>query len=356
MFEKDAKLENREKKNPRKFESFFEADRRPEYRYFFHGTFAMSLEGVKEEKTFKFNETLPNVVVSSSYAFSFPEKELEKDRLNGMNEQMAKRSKNFPEEKRKEFFARAVPEEIIILAIEPREGYVAHNTNLGIPNKFSPDDVLPENPDEAIRTRVWASNQYWLRRDAGMPKPAMHVNKRRTSDGQWVDKDKSQRVSVEGRMDDGSIRFAIKRSAGVIGILNSIKDDIRNGDLDSLDGRMAGLAELLRDKNTALNLGALDDSQIEELAANIVMGEVEHHIVTEVRKLFLEVERLKGKELITVSGGVERARGRLYADAWQAIHQLKKIKVNNAVLQKYLDLNCSRFESELARQNAEWNS
>jgi len=355
MFEDGIKSEIREQKKPRKFESFFEADRRPEYKYFFHGTFKMSLEKIEEDGSFEFNETLPNLVISPSYAFSFPEKEIERDMSSGSDKQMRKRAKNFPEEKRQEFLSRAILEESIILVMEPGAEYSAHSSNLGIPNKFSSDDVLPEDLDQTIRMRSsWESDQYWLRKDAEMSSPVMHVNKRRTEDGQWVNKDKNERVSVKGRMDADSIKFVIRRNPNVMDVLTGIGEDMEKGEIDDLDGRMASLVECLHDKDVALNRGNLDDGQIEELAANIVMGELEHHIVTEVRKLFLEIERLSGKKLITVSGGVERTRGRLFADAWQSISRLKKLKVGNAVLQKYLDSNCARFESELARQNAEW--
>ncbi|MDP1619451.1 MAG: hypothetical protein Q8L11_04700 [Candidatus Moranbacteria bacterium] len=352
MFEKDIKLESGEQGKPRKFESFFEAERRPEYKYFFHGTFGMSLESIEEKKVFEFNEEVPNLLISPSYALTFPQNELKKDKQNGSNEQMVKRSKHFPEEKRQEFLSRATLEEILILVIEPSEGYAAHSSNLGVPNKFSPDDALPEDLDQTIRTRVWASNQYWLRKNAEMSPPVMHVNKYRTPDGQWVDKDK--RISIKGRIAADSVKFAIRRSTGIIDILKNIKTDMRNGELDNLDGRMAELVEILHDKDIALNRGSLDDKQIEELAANMVMGELEHYIVTEVRKLFLDIEGMKGKKLITVSGGVERDRGRINENVWKALYRLKKFKVGNAVLQRYLDLNCSRFESELARQSAEW--
>ena len=139
---------------PRK--TYFEKEKRPDYRYYYHATFLPLLEKIEKSGSFKFSEHVPNLTISPDYSFKFIENEIKRG-----PERVKNRGKHLSQEEKGQFRPENLnPDDSVILIIEPTDEYKVHSTAEGKPNIFSTSDQIPEDVNDVIRTRIWSSYQH----------------------------------------------------------------------------------------------------------------------------------------------------------------------------------------------------
>ncbi|MDD5071196.1 MAG: hypothetical protein PHQ42_00445 [Patescibacteria group bacterium] len=342
-FSADAK--DREK------ESYFENEKRPKYRYFYHGNFAPSLEEIKSSGVFKFREYFPNIYLSPLSSFRFLESEIRKG-----PQHMLSRGKHLGPKERKNF----KPEELTIedsrlLVIEPTEEYKAHSTNEGKPNFFSTPDQIPADVDKTIRTRIWQSYQHMISKEPivnksedGVRRPGIHLNKRMLPTGEWINVEREKRMEIPGEMPESSVKMVIKRDREFLKIFEDMRRELGEGGKFDLATYRSKLMDYFKNGEGIIK-NEVEDEQ--ELAENMVTGELENYMVTTMRSIYLDIERFKGKKFISVKDNKEENRPiRTKDQILDRINRLRTIEPNNEVFKRYMEIYTAGLEKELDSQ------
>jgi hypothetical protein len=338
---------NKKSSKKDKPESIFEKNERPKYRYFYHGTF-MPLVDKIERDGFKFREYFPNLTLSPAYAYRFLE-----DEIKGGADKLAYRGKHLSPEELAKFRPEKIKhEDSVLLVIEPDAKYTAHSTNEGKPNFFSTSDQIPDDIDKTIRTRIWHENQYAMsgepiaRKNKGEHKyPGIHINTRMLPDGKWVRLEEEKQITASATLPESSVKMVIKKESEFLKIFQDMEKGIKNGERINLATYKQRLVDYFKNGQGIIKREMLDE---DELAENMVMGELEYSIVTRVRRLYLDLERYKGKKFIEWETNKEKNRPiKTREQLLNQISKLRSIQPDNEVFRRYIDICTNAIEKEL---------
>lgn len=341
-----------------------EQKERPKYRYYFHGTFMPFINNIEREG-FKYTEYNPNLTISPSYGLDFAEGEVAKG-----EESLRRRSKHLNKDKKNGFISSSLNlEDSVLLVIEPPVGLEVHTTNQGRPNVFSTPDQIPDDLEGSIRSRIFVGKQYEIRgtpftkiREGEVKHPGMNLNQKRiiTEDGkvEWIKIDPSKRLNISGILPANCVKIIIPRNEKFRGIFSRLKEDLRNGNLsgDVLENYTRQLFDYLRHEKVEIKT-LMSEADLKEVANNMAMGEIEHYIVSEIRSLYLLTEKYKGKKIFSTNRGKEteqltdNSKTDLLEKIKEKINGLRKLKPSNEVLNRYINIYCAKFESEIVEEN-----
>lgn len=347
----------------------FENGKRPKYRYFYHGTFVplfKKIEGIngegdgrsEREGKFKFTEYVPNLSLSPEYVFNkFLMSEIENAQRQAKN-----RGKHLATDEKKNFKPEDLTEEdSVLLVIEPTEEYKVHTTNEGMPNVFSTEDQIPDDLDKTVRTRLWTSNQKMIfkepiskKSDDNIRHPGMHLNRKMSpTTGDWERDERgkpiktSEPVIVPGEFPVSSVKMAIKKDPEFLKIFQDMRAELSHGNRIDLTGYKRRLIDYFKNGQGIIRDEVEDKA---ELAENMVVGEFEHSIVTSLRRLYLEIEKFKGKKIISMSvnGPKEDSKPAKTRDQlMERVEKLRAIEPDNDVFRKYIEIYTAALEKEL---------
>jgi len=333
----------------------FENGKRPNYRYYYHGTLVEPLFREIEKSSFEFNEYLPNLTISPEYAFNnFLTGEIKKG-----SKQIKSRSKHLDPDKKGLFKPEHLREDNgVMLVIEPTDEYRVHSTNEGLPNVFSTPDQIPDDTDKTIRTRVWTSNQKMIfkepifqRFNDGVKRPGMFLNRRMLPNGEWVSLDRDKRTNIPGEFPLSSVKLAIKKDPEFLKIFENIRRDLNQGNKIDLAVYKKRLTDYFDDKDKK-GRGIIIRDEVQdkaELAENMVVGEFEHSLVSAMRRLYLDIERFKGKKVMhpTKEEEAELRPAKTEDEIKDKIKQMRSLEPDNEVFKKYIDIYTAGLEKEL---------
>ncbi|MFA6301156.1 MAG: hypothetical protein WC609_02285 [Candidatus Paceibacterota bacterium] len=340
-----------------------EKKERPKHRYYFHGTFRPFLDQISE-KGFKYTEYAPNLTISPSFGFLFVDEELSKGEGS-----LKYRGRYLNDEKQKEFTPSSLSrEDGVLLVIEPPVDLNVHTTNQGRPNVFSSPDQIPEDIEGSIRTKIFNGNQYEIRgtpyteiRKGETKHPGMNLNKKRVvnenGEAEWKNIDESERLKTKDTLPADCIKMVIGRSEEFERILSQFKEELKSGNpiADVLENYKMQLFDYLSHGKVEIKV-PLSEADLKEIAVNMILGEIEHHIVSEIRSLYLLTEKYKGKRIFSISNRVEtekftdKTKFDLLKTITEKINKLRKLKPSNEALNRYIDIYCKKFESEIAKE------
>lgn len=344
----------------RKEQINFENGERPKYKYYYHGTFAASWQSIKETGKFHFDEYKPNLTLSPDYGFDFAKTEAGKS-----PEQSRTRGRYLPEEKKKNF--KLDERDSVLLVIEPTADYNIHTTTEGMPNVFPTPDEVPADANKTVRTRIWTSNQKILykellskkneeyirtRSKSGIRHPGMSLDKKLVLNndgmptGEWAKLEQEKRIKQPGEMDESVVKMAIKKEPVFIQIFEDMKEEIKQGKKVDLSVYKQRLIEYF--KKAGDNIERRQTVDEAELAENMVVGEFEHYLVCAMRRLYLDIQRFKGKKVIPPDPEKEKAPAKIKTKdkIMEIIERLRSLKPDNQVFQRYIEINTAALEKE----------
>jgi hypothetical protein len=331
---------------------------RPKHRYYFHGTFRPFLDQISKDG-FKYTEYAPNLSISPSFGFNFVDEEIAKGEGSLKYRSRHLDGGNF------------VPTSLsskdgVLLVIEPPVGLEIHTTNQGRPNVFSTPDQIPEDVEGSIRTKIFASNQYEIRgtpyteiRKGDVQHPGMNLNKKRvmneSSEAEWKHIDESERLDIKGTLPPDCVKMVISRSEEFEGILSRFKAELESGNstYSVLENYKKQLFDYLRHGKVETKI-PMSDVDLKEVVNDMISGEIEHFIVSEIRSLYLLTEKYKGKRIFSVSNRVEtekftdKTKASLLKTIAERISKLRVLKPHNEALNRYINIYCKKFEAEIA--------
>ncbi|MFA5154933.1 MAG: hypothetical protein WC453_00715 [Patescibacteria group bacterium] len=327
---------------------YFEKDKKPGYRYYYHATFLPLFEKVATSGVFKFKEHVPNLTISPNFSFHFIASEVRKG-----PEQLLNRMKHLPVDEKERFDReRFNNDEAVMLVIEPDEIYKVYSSSEGAPNIFSTVDQIPDDVDRVIRTRIWDSYQHAMSKEpiskthtSGIKHPGLRLNKKILSDGTWEKLPEEQRINLPGELPADAIKMAIKRNPEFLGIFTELNNKLSDGGPIDFSLFQEKLSAYLKNGQGIIK-DEIPDKK--ELAANMIMGEIEHFLVSAVRRLYLEVQKYKGKKILKGKDmselpGPASNREQLL----QRIQKLTSIDPGNDVLKRYIASATRAIENEI---------
>lgn len=266
----------------------------PRYKYYFHGSFLPAVESI-EKDGFNFKDAIPNNTTSPLKAMNFPISEIRKGYDN-----LKTRMKHFKDGGiREEIAGKISKEDAVLFIIEPPEPYRSFLTNIGTPNKFSTAEQTPPDVEEKIyyRKGQWEGNQRYIAKNKFTDCLGPELNKKRTSDGRWEKVSEDEKIGRASKLAPDSIKMIINYSPEFLKIFEELRSKFANGIsvqekeyIDKIDEYFKKGEGILKD----------DIEEKYELEENMVRGEIEHYLVSKIRRIFLEIERLRGKNLVDV--------------------------------------------------------
>lgn len=333
-------FENKQNKSvPESSKNYFEKDKRPNYRYYYHGTFRPLYEKVEADGIFKFREHVSNLSLSPDFSFKFLA-----DEVSRGPEQLIGRLKHLlPRDKERFDQERLSDDEAILLIMEPGEKYRVHSSAEGAPNVFSSADQIPNDVDQVIRTRTWDTYQQTMSKEpiqkinsSEIKHPGLHLNRKMLGDGTWEKIPADKRIELPGELPAAAIKMAIKKNPEFLGILKDLNNSLRAGGPIDFSKFKNELFEYFKSGQGIIK----DDiSDKKELAENMVMSEVEHYLVSTARRLYLDTQKSKGKKILKGKKFVEDSRPVMNRDQiLQKIERLKSINPENEVLKRYISI------------------
>lgn len=324
----------------------FEKDKRPNYRYYYHGSFSPLWEKIEQSGEFKFKEFIPNLNISPSSSFSFLEK------IEDGSHWAVARAKHFSMEEKERFLEKGLSgEDGLIMIIEP-ENYLSHSSSEGVPNVFSTPDQIPEDIDKTVRTRNWVNYEFAMskepifeHRQGEIRQLGMDRNHQRLPDGTWAELPKEQKLDILAEMPATSIKMVIKKNPEFLKILSEFRDELKAGgkaDLSVYKDRL--LVYFTQGKNILKD----EIADKTELAENMITGELEYFIVTAIRRLYLNFEAYRGKKVIN-----SRTEKNMCPEIKSKDQILEEIKIlnslepENEVLKRYIEITTKNIVKNL---------
>jgi hypothetical protein len=328
--------------------TYFEKEKRPDYRYYYHATFLPLLEKIEKNGSFKFAEHVPGLTLSPDYSFKFIENEIKRG-----PEWVKNRGKHLSLEEKGQFRPENLnSDDGVMLIIEPTDEYKIHSTAEGRPNIFSTPDQIPEDVNDVIRTRIWSNYQHSMFKESihnthssGIKHPGMNLNKKMLPDGTWENLPREQRINIPGELPASSIKMAIKRNPVFLNIFDELRQKLKEGGKTDLSLFSKRLLEYFKNGD-----GLIKDeiSDKVELAENMVTGELEHFLVNTIRNLYLDIQRYKGKKIIHGKSGQEQAKLiKSKEQILEAINKLNSIEPENEVFKRYIQTSTKQMGEEL---------
>ncbi len=322
----------------------FEKNERPRYKYYYHGSFLPFLDKI-EKDGFKFREYSPNLTLSPTYGFKFLEREIKKG-----PQQVIHRGKHLQAEEKNEFKPDKIKDDdSVLLVIEPTREYKAHSTNEGKPNLFSTPDQIPLDVDQTIRTRIWNNNQQAMFKEpifrkasAGVKLPGMQLNKKMSPTGEMVAIENDKKIMIPGKLPASSVKMIIKKDAEFLKIFQDIRERLNQGEASDFSSYRQRLIDYFKNSKGIIKNEVENEA---ELAENMVMGEVEHYVVTAMRNLYLDIERFKGKKFISLKDQKETAKPiKTKEQLLDEIEKLRSIQTGNEVFKRYIEIYTNALE------------
>lgn len=369
-----------EKTNP-EIGFHFENDKRPAYQYFYHGTFQQFLPKILTEG-FVFKEYNPNLTISPTYGFEFIADEVGKG-----PEQIKSRKKYFEKDEADSFREEELNNDnAVLLVVKPPADYLIRTTNQGRPNIFSSLDQIPDDIDSTIRTRIFASNQKevritpfteisgWEERNkrenkemvsGDLRRPGLLLNRRRIinekGEAEWVNYEEKDKIKwAVGKFSPSDVKLAIKKDQIFENILCSFKQKIKiDGNISDeiINTYSQALLEYFKNHDQIKLHHELNQKDLAEIAVSMVTGELENYIVSEIRKIFLDLEQLKGKKIIAIKSEpdnlkIKKEHVKDYPapekpSIIEKIDHLKSLHPDNKFFTKALSIYTAKFEKEL---------
>ncbi|KKR20010.1 MAG: hypothetical protein UT48_C0024G0007 [Parcubacteria group bacterium GW2011_GWE2_39_37] len=329
-------------------EGHFEKEKRPNYRYYYHATFAFNWEKINRTQSFNFQDHFPNLTLSIGYGFKFIENNIKEG-----PQRIKNRLKYFsPEEKGNIKLEDINADNSVVLVIEPNGKYQVHSTAEGRPNVFSTLDQIPDDTDEVVRTRLWENYQHAMAQepihkthDSGIKHPGMNVNSKMLSDGTWEKLPKEQRINISRELPASSIKMVIKKNTDFLNILNEFKNRLKKGEKINLALYQKRLLDYF---NSGQDIIKDEVSDKNELAENMITGELEHYIVTTIRKLYLDLQRYKGKKIVHGINNQEQIKPvKTKEQILEEINKLISIEPENEIFRRYIQISTKKIEDDL---------
>lgn len=271
-------------KSERKVERTLDTEKQPEFKYYYHGTFAGNLPAMLEGG-FNFKQGRPTVSSSPRYCL---------DNWTTL-------------EKLKERGREAVKEndEGMLLVIEPSD----HSM---VPSR----DGMPEKIDE----KTIHVHGRWFNYHQAMVKEGIPVG-------------------TPSKLSPEQIKMALLPSPEFKKIFSDFRAALSRGE-DPEDDFILRLAECLKNGESVL-VDKIGDKQ--ELAENMIVGEVQQYIIESLRKLSLNLEHYKGKKIVQ-GGKREDFKPWSEKKVQQVIGSLKQLDPTNKFLKRYIELNLPALE------------
>lgn len=353
IFRKTEQINDQSEKGPAMIneeanKSHFEKEKRPNYRYYYHGSFIPFLDKIEESGKFKFKQHAPNLTLSPNYSFKFLESEIKKGPHWTKN-----RAKHISPEEREEFLSRELKiDDGVMLVIEPPKEYMVHSSSEGRPNVFSTPDQIPDDIDEVVRTRIWNQYQHAMSEESitkthsgGIKHPGMDRNRVMLPDKTWEKLPEDKRVNIHGELPASSVKMIIKNNPEFLNIFDELRKKLKEGGKIDLSLYKKRLLDYFKNGQGIIKDEVADKY---ELAENMVAGELEHSIVTEIRKLYLDFEAYKGKRVVNSRTGKELINPiKTKEQILEEIRILNSIEPENEVLKRYIKITTKSMESEL---------
>ncbi|MDZ7587468.1 MAG: hypothetical protein U0946_06970, partial [Patescibacteria group bacterium] len=324
-----------DKEKPTK--SHFERNERPKYRYFCHGTFRQLADNIIKKDSFVSKEHYPNLTLSPIEGFRFLDR-LIKKKGNSLKTRFRHLD---PEDRDKIDLEKLSDDDCVVLVIEPTEEYKAYSTSEGRPNFFSTPDQIPDDIAETVRTRViWEYHQHAMSKEPIAEKnkgdiryPGIHPDYKRLPNGEWAKLEKEKQITVPLELPESSIKMVINKEPEFLRIFQDMEKDIDNRKEIDLAPYRKRIAEYLRGGQGITKRESIDE---DELADNMVTGELEYYIVSAIRNLYLDLERYKGKKFIDWKTNKEEDRPVKTKEQFlDQIDKLRSIEPENEIFRKY---------------------
>jgi hypothetical protein len=330
--------------------NYFEKEKRPNYRYYYHGSFVPFLDKIEKSGTFKFKEHIPNITISPIFSYDFLD-----EKEKGQHWTVS-RVKHLPAEEKDEIITKGLDiNDGVMLVIEPSDEFMAHSSTEGRPNVFSTPDQIPADINEVIRTRIWNQYQHAMSKESiaatrtdDFRHHGMDRGRKMKFDGTWEQIPEEQRLNMPAEMPASSIKMAIKKTPEFLDIFYRLREKLSEGGEIDLTLYKNELIEYFKSGQ-----GIVKDevANKEELAENMVTGELEHSIVTTIRNLYLNFEAFKGKKVVNSRTHKEIINPiKTKEQLLEEIRILNSLELENEVLKRYIQVSVKNIENELNSQ------
>jgi len=278
-----------------KLERKIDTEKRPHYRYFYHGTFAGNLDDIQEDG-FNFRERHPTLSMSPHYC------------LRGWTdpEKLKERGREEPEG----------ASGGMLLVIERPEEYQVLPAEEGAPVELEDKIVF-------VRGRWFNYHQALVSRES------------RKRGGE----------KKAGSLPPNQIKMALEPTADFKNIFIDFRRELAQGNAPE-DEYILKLSEYLK-RGRSVFKDQVEDKQ--ELAENMITGEFQQYLVENIRRLSLNIQFYKGQNKgQRIIQGKERRDFKPWPKekAQQVIASLKRLNPRNKFLQRYIDLYLPDLEKE----------
>jgi len=360
----------------------FENDKRPAYQYFYHGTFQQFLPKILTDG-FTFKEYHPNLTISPSYGFEFIASEVRKG-----PEQLKNRKKYLEKDEMDLFKENEMgTDKAVLLVIKPPVDYSIRTTIQGRPNVFSSLDQIPDDIDSTVRVRIFGNNQRevrvtpftkisgWEERNkrenkelapGDLRRPGLFLNRRRIineqGEGEWVAYEEEDKIKWEqGKFSPQDIKLAIRKDQKFEDILQSFKQKIKiDGNISDeiINTYSQDILEYFKNHDQIKLQPGLNQGDLAEIAVSMITGELENYIISEIRKIFLDLEQLRGKKIVAIKPEpdnlkIKKEHVKDYPapgkqSVVEKIDHLRSLHPDNKFFTKAISIYMAKFEKELS--------
>src|SRR4030042_3561776 len=252
-------------------------------RYYFHGSFEQTIESI-EKDGFRFKDAIPNITTSPLQGMNFPMSQI----LKG-EEGIKQRIKHFKGGQSREEIAKGITEkDAVLFVIEHPISYGAFTTKIGSPNVFSTPEQIPADIEDRVyyRRGQWQGNQRYMSERRITEKPGQGLTKKTTAEGVWEKVPEGEKIGKALTLPPDSLKMIILHNAEFNSFFEDIRNKFREGISIDKEEAINELADYLSKRGDNILKDEIADKR--ELAENMVRGEMEHYIVSKIRRMFLE--------------------------------------------------------------------
>ncbi len=289
-------------------------EKRPKYRYFFHGTLKRNLKKIEDNNSFIFSENRPNLSSAPLYGLQFIDNTVssKRDRLKG-------RLRHSQEANTDDMNL-----DTCLLVIEPPDDYKIYSNIIGAP--------IETNKDITARS-VWSSHQKYLAKDKNLQAGMLF--------GPFEDKKRELPM--------GSIKMVIESDQKFKKILLDFVAELNQGKVEE-EKYIDKLVEYFK-KGEGVLKDNIEHNDYRELARDMVLGQFEYYVVNKIRKLFLNIKHYQSKEVV-----LNPHKGNAFKP-WSKkrieleIDNLKKLRPRNEFFKKYLKQSLYALDKKIMSHN-----
>ena len=270
-----------------------EYEHRPSLRYYFHGTSAGNAENASQHG---FNYKTGHPTLSASLGYCLREW-TDADRLE-------KKGRIPPTDGRN-----------VVLVIEPGDDNLIRPNNKSRP-KVSSDEIV-------------VRGQWFNDHQAIFP----------------ADQEEVLSEKIPGRLSPDTIRMVLEPTAELKALLSSFQKELDSGHGNE-DEYITRLLEYLN-SGEGISLDKVNDKK--ELAENIIKGEMQQHVISTIRRLWLNVEAYQGRRVQHVKQGQPGDFNLWSPDKIKrVVANIRALPLRDSFLEQYRDSNLPGIEGKVA--------